>query len=62
LIFALAREVVTKFSQSRLGPASFAFEVMTSTMSPDSSLVESGSSRPLIRVPTQRLPTSVCTA
>ncbi len=47
LILDLARDVRTKFSQSMLGPASTALEVMTSTMSPDSSRVERGKQAPV---------------
>lgn len=52
--FAAAREEVTNSSQSRLGCASSDFDVMISTMSPDSSWVASGTSRPLTLAPTHR--------
>ena len=61
-ILLRARGLLTKPSQSRLGPAPGAFDVNTSTTSPLSSVLSSGTSRPLTRAPMQRWPTSVCTA
>ena len=52
----------TNDSQSREGPAESAFEVSTSTTSPLSRRLSSGTSRPLTRAPMQWCPTSVCTA
>ncbi len=57
-----ARGLRTKVSQSRVGPAASAFEVKISTTSPLSSVLSSGTSRPLTRAPIVRWPTSVCTA
>ena len=54
--------LLTKLSQSRDGPAVSDLEVSTSTVSPFSSLVSSGTRRPLTRAPMVRWPTSVCTA
>ncbi len=54
-----ARLVATKESQSREGV--WLGAVRISTMSPLESVVRSGTSLPLIRAPTQRCPTSVCT-
>ena len=62
LILLLARGLRTKVSQSRLGPAPSALEVNTSTESPLASGLSSGTSRPFTRAPTQRWPSSVCTA
>ena len=53
-ILLRARVEPTKVSQSRLGPAPCALEVKTSTVSPFSSLVSSGTRRPLTRAPTVR--------
>ena len=61
-ILLRARVEPTKVSQSRLGPAPCALEVKTSTESPFSRRVSSGTRRPLTRAPTVRWPTSVCTA
>ncbi|CPU64785.1 Uncharacterised protein [Mycobacteroides abscessus] len=61
-ILLRARGLLTKASQSRLGPAFSDFEVRTSTESPFSSVESSGTSRPLTRAPMVRCPTSVCTA
>src|SRR2546426_12031738 len=58
-ILLLAREVLTKVSQSWLGL--WAGLVRISTMSPLDRSVLRGTSFPLIRAPTQRWPTSVCT-
>src|ERR687883_45223 len=57
LILLRARDVATKFSQSRLGlwPAC----VMISTMSPFFRRVRSGTILPLTRAPTHLCPTSV---
>ena len=62
LIFERARGEATNASQSRDGPALSDFEVTTSTVSPDSSLVSSGTRRPFTFAPTVRWPTSVWTA
>ncbi len=61
-ILLRARGLLTKVSQSRLGPASATLEVNTSTTSPFSSNDSSATSRPLTRAPMVRWPTSVCTA
>ena len=62
LILLRARAERTKVSQSREGPAESALEVSTSTTSPLSSRLSSGTRRPLTRAPMQWWPTSVCTA
>ena len=54
--------LLTKLSQSREGPAVSDLEVRISTVSPLSSVVSSGTKRPLTRAPIVRWPTSVCTA
>jgi len=54
--------LLTKLSQSREGPAVSDLEVRISTVSPLSSVVSSGTKRPLTRAPMVRWPTSVCTA
>ena len=61
LIFDFARALATMFTQSREGPAVSDLLVMISMLSPLVSLVSSGANFPLIRAPTHRLPTSVCT-
>lgn len=61
-ILLRALGLLTKLSQSREGPALSDFEVSTSTVSPFSSLVSSGTRRPLTRAPIVLCPTSVCTA
>ena len=58
-ILLRARGEATNCSQSRDGPAVAVFEVKISTVSPECSLVSSGTSRPLTRAPMQRCPTSV---
>ena len=62
LILLRARGLRTNVSQSRLGPAPSALDVNTSTASPFDNGLSSGTSRPLTRAPTQRWPSSVCTA
>ena len=59
LILLRARALLTKPSQSRLGPASGALEVKISTVSPLSSALSSATRRPLTRAPMHRCPTSV---
>jgi len=54
--------LLVKLNQSRDGPADSDFDVSTSTVSPFSSLVSSGTRRPFTRAPMVRWPTSVCTA
>ena len=54
-----ARGLLTKPSQSRLGPESVALEVKISTVSPLSSALYSGTRRPLTLAPMVRCPTSV---
>ena len=61
-IFERARGDLTKVSQSRDGPAFGDLEVNTSTTSPLSSVDSSETSRPLMRAPMVRWPTSVWTA
>ena len=61
-ILLRARVLLTKPSQSWLGPASGFFEVNTSTTSPLLSSDSSGTRRPLTFAPIVRCPTSVCTA
>ena len=61
-ILERARGDLTKFSQSRDGPAFGDLEVKTSTTSPLSRVDSSGTSRPLTRAPMVWWPTSVWTA
>ena len=61
-IFVRARGLLTKPSQSCVGPAVSDFDVKISITSPLDSVVSSGTSLPLTRAPMQRWPTSVCTA
>lgn len=61
-IFVRARGLLTKLSQSWLGPAFSDFDVKMSTVSPLLSVLSSGTSLPLTRAPMHRCPTSVCTA
>ncbi len=58
-ILLLARALLTKFSQSLLGPASCALEVKISTVSPLSSTLSRATRRPFTRAPMVRWPTSV---
>ncbi len=58
-ILAAARGVATTWSQSRDGPAPSTLEVKISTVSPETSVESSGTSRPLTRAPMQAWPTSV---
>ena len=60
LILLVARWVATMSSQSRDGPPPEPpLAVKISTVSPEASLVSSGTSRPLTRAPMQAWPTSV---
>ena len=61
LIFDRARGLLTKFNQSRLGPAFSPLLVTISTTSPLISLDSSGTKRPFTFAPAQRRPTSVWT-
>ena len=61
LIFERARGLLTKLSQSRLGPACSPLFVTISTTSPLLSLDSRGTSLPFTFAPAQRRPTSVCT-
>ena len=58
-ILLRARALLTKFSQSRFGPASCDLEVKISTVSPLSSVDSRATRRPLTRAPIVRWPTSV---
>ncbi len=59
LILFRARALLTKPSQSLLGPASGALEVKISTVSPLSRALSSATRRPLTLAPMHRWPTSV---
>jgi hypothetical protein len=59
LIFERARGLCTNCSQSRDGPAPSTLLVKISSVSPDESAESSGTSRPFMRAPMQRWPTSV---
>ena len=61
LIFDRARGLLTKLSQSRLGPACSPLLVTISTTSPLLSFDSRGTSRPLTLAPAHRKPTSVWT-
>ncbi len=61
-ILLRARVLLTKLTQSWLGPASGFFEVKISTESPLLSGLSSGTRRPFTFAPIVRWPTSVCTA
>ena len=58
-ILVRALGVCTNCNQSRLGPAPATLLVKISTVSPETSVESSGTSRPLTRAPMQRWPTSV---
>ena len=62
LILDRARGLLTKVSQSRLGPASSSLDVKISITSPLRSSDSNATSFPFTRAPTQRCPTSVWTA